>query len=505
MLDIPLGLRHAVESGECVLFLGAGMGFYLLDKDGNGAPDAKSLADELAQEYSIPSNSSSDLAKISELVELRKGRPELENFIRSKLANHEPDNHFQWLSTIRWKAIYTTNYDNGIQRSYELNKSPLQILVTVSVTSELTSFNPQIEVPVYHLHGRLFGTDKPHIVVTSGDYACFRERRRMLFELLKIDFASSPVLYLGYSNNDPNWNMVLSEITSEFFPSDLPRSFRIAPNPDIVDVEILRSKNIETIDCKYDEFQQSIAAILATSQIGLDHLQLIEKSVPDDFKHAFSTNPIPVTRFLTSWTYVNQAPLSEAPNISSFLKGDRPNWGLIASEDYMVRDIEEDLYNDMLDYATSTKQLPSIRVILGSAGYGTTTLLMAIAAKIVQDRAGKAFVLKPGQTLVEGDIDFAISLFPDNCFFFIDNAVEFSESILSINQRLKETNSTAMLVLGERLNEWRQGHGRLNAKEFAIEPLSDPEINRLLDFLGKHAALIFWLIMDCRELFPECL
>jgi tetratricopeptide (TPR) repeat protein len=46
-----------------------------------------------------------------------------------------------------------------------------------------------------------------------------------------------------------------------------------------------------------------------------------------------------------------------------------------------------------------------------------------------------------------------------------------------------------MFVLGERLNEWRQGHGKLNVKEYQIESLSDPEISRLLDLLDKHAEL----------------
>ena len=34
----------------------------------------------------------------------------------------------------------------------------------------------------------------------------------MLFELLKFDFATSNILYIGYGNSDPNWSLVLSEI-----------------------------------------------------------------------------------------------------------------------------------------------------------------------------------------------------------------------------------------------------------------------------------------------------
>src|SRR5688500_4232425 len=53
MLDFPLGLRHALEAGECVLFLGAGIGGHLRDRSGNPTPDAATLASEIAQYFSI--------------------------------------------------------------------------------------------------------------------------------------------------------------------------------------------------------------------------------------------------------------------------------------------------------------------------------------------------------------------------------------------------------------------------------------------------------------------
>jgi hypothetical protein len=215
MIEIPLGLRTALESGDCVLFIGAGIGKHLFDNAGNTCPDGPSLAKELADHFSIDTSGIYDLSKISRIIEIRKGRPELIAFIHKRLANCTPDKKFQWLCTIRWKAIYTTNYDNGIQRAYEMVSEPPQNPVTLTVTSDLVSYSPHFEVPVYHLHGTLFSANEPNIIVTEDDYARFRERRRMLFELLKKDFATSPVLYIGYSNRDPNWNIVLAEISSE--------------------------------------------------------------------------------------------------------------------------------------------------------------------------------------------------------------------------------------------------------------------------------------------------
>jgi SIR2-like domain len=46
----------------------------------------------------------------------------------------------------------------------------------------------------------------------------------MLWSRLKTEFATSTILYVGYSGRDPNWRLVLDELTQEFLPSALPRS-----------------------------------------------------------------------------------------------------------------------------------------------------------------------------------------------------------------------------------------------------------------------------------------
>lgn len=47
-LELPLGLRQALESGDCILFIGAGIAFHQHGPDGKQAPDGWGLAKELA-------------------------------------------------------------------------------------------------------------------------------------------------------------------------------------------------------------------------------------------------------------------------------------------------------------------------------------------------------------------------------------------------------------------------------------------------------------------------
>lgn len=488
-MELPMGLRHAIESGDCVLFIGAGVGVHLSDLEGNAAPDGSQLARELIDRFQLGIDSD-DLAKVSQLVEIRKGRTELETFLKKRLANLEPDKSLQWLFTQRWRAIYTTNYESSIIRGFEMVENPKQNAVPFHLTSEVRSCDDRFEVPVYYLHGMLYGTEDPKIIVTESDYSTFRERRRMLFELLKKEFITSNILYVGYSNRDGNWKLLYDEIASEFYPSQMPRSYRIDPYSDPTDVEILKSKNIETLQCTYDEFLIAANdALTDASDRTLDRLDAIKKDVPTQLLDAFDKSPAPVIRLLSSWTYVDLAPFHETPNLKDFLLGDRPNWGVIGARHFFERDIEEDVYDELIDYATSESTRVHSVIVMGSAGYGVTTLLLTVSARLIKERAGHVFLLKPGRQLLEGDIEFIATHFPGKIFFVVDNAADSIKNLSSSFTILKDRKISVMFFLGERLNEWRQGLGRIYPKEFLLEPLSDPEINRLLDFLTEHGSL----------------
>lgn len=489
MKELPLGLKHALEAGECVLFIGSGAGRYLKKPDGSEAPDGETLAKELASHFNIDPQEEYDLAKISKIAEIRKGHRELMAFLRHRLSDLQPDPTMQWLCSIRWRAIFTTNYDRGIQRAYELTGKPAQNFRTITATSDIVPIDYRFDVPIYHLHGALFESESPEIIITEDDYVVFRERRRMLFELLKKEFITSTILYVGYSNRDPNWKTVQREIASEFYPSAMPMSYRVAPDTTPMDREILLSNHIHSLDMDLEEFVALASASLSVTDEDRDRLKRLRREVPPDLTDAFEKNPVAITRLLASWTYVNQAPFSDRSNVNLFLQGDRPNWALIANHHYFERDIEEEVYDDLLDYATGVVQTASVRILLGPAGYGVSSVLMSLAVKLIKEKAGPVFMLKPGCNLLEGDVEFAATLFAQRPFFFVDTASDHIENLRTIMQRFREEHISGMFLLGERLNEWRQNVGALRGKEFMMEPLSDTEINRLLDFLGEQSAL----------------
>jgi hypothetical protein len=485
--EFPLGLRQSLEAGDCVLFIGAGIGYHLKTPEGAIAPDARALAHELADHFEIKTISY-DLPKISEVVEVRHGRARLLDYLRKRLANLTPDQDFLWITGQPWRAVFTTNYDLGLERAYELAEKPVQKAISIAHTSELSVYDPRFEVPIYHLHGALFGGSE-NIVITQSDYAKFRSKRAMLFELLKKEFATSTLLYVGYSNKDPNWMLIQQEIGEEFYPNQLPVSYRIAPDTDPLDEELLRAKNVETVPVTFQEFSALAASALAGIKVDPDRLKRIEATIPSQLMSAFEKTPAAVARLLNSWLYVNQASFNDVPNTHAFLRGDRANWALIGSKYHFERDIEEEIYEGLLDYATSNVSRPALNLILGAAGYGMSTALMSLAVKLVKEKVGPVFMHKTGTPFTEGDVLFATSLFQETPLFLVDNAADCSQQLQSTITQLRGEEKRGLFLIAERKNEWLQRRGRLNGKEYLLEPLSGTEIDKLLDCLGKQNAL----------------
>lgn len=497
-MDLPLALVAALESGNCVLFIGSGVGWNMLGPDGEPMPDGANLAVVLAKRFGIDDSASPELSQLTQLIEVRHGRGKLIKAIDELLGRVTPDTHLQWLMSNTWKAIFTTNYDNAIEQCYELLPNPTQSPVTIGANSEFKQWDPRFQVPVIHLHGSLSSDQgKESILITDDDYAQFRERRQMLFDLLRLHYASSSILYLGYSNRDPNWRTVLSETRSQLSPgAKPPESFRVAPDTGDIDRELLASRQVTTLDGDLAVFRATVETVLGHFRVEPHNLSAVEKTIPSELVESFRANPAATTRLLNSWTYVNQAAFSDVPNTESFHKGDKPNWALVGAGINFQRDLEQTLYDRLLDWATDPSvKSGDIDLVLAPAGYGVTTLLMATASWFVRNKVGTTLFLRPGASLNPGDVEFAARHLPEPLVFFIDNAADFSERTREALDAIRTLDVRYRIVMGERLNEWRQGRSPLRASEFMIEPLSDDEIERLLaslefsNSLGRLAEL----------------
>jgi hypothetical protein len=191
----PEALLQSIRSGNCILFLGAGLGYNLVNESGDNCPDGQTLARRMCDEFNL-NTKTDDLSVASELVELRcKGRGPLLDFLRKQLLGYEPDEYYQWIPNITWRAIYTTNFDDGLLTAFRKSSDAPRNIVPIYVTSDFKDFSLYTDVPAYYIHGCLKQPGLP-LVITQTDYSLFREKRRMMFEQLKFITPSAPLFIL---------------------------------------------------------------------------------------------------------------------------------------------------------------------------------------------------------------------------------------------------------------------------------------------------------------------
>jgi hypothetical protein len=485
-MAIPFNLQQSIETGNAVLFIGAGMGYNMLDLDGNSIPDAYNLAKKIADYFSVPiTDSSYDLARISQYVVSKyHGRDELMVFLKSCLTNAYPDEFMSWIPTIRWKAIFTTNYDDTIEKAYDYCKSPVQEYLTITHVSGFKDYNEATQVPIIHLHGSLF-TESPDIIITLQDYARFNDNRKSLFEILKHRMVTSCILYTGYSHSDMNFNLIINDLEIELYPKKLNTSYRIDPIINEMNNFILQERNIKTINQTFSEFVTE-ARLQLTATFSLEEAyKRFEPNIPSDLQLEFQNNPAPVVRLLSSWQYINQLSIIENPDVYNYVRGDKPSWSIIFNEKFFHRSIEEEIYDILIDYATDPKKRVRICTITGSAGYGISTLLMIIAKRLLQEHVGKIFFHNSSKELREGDVFFASNIFSeDKVIFIIDNAADYARQIKSLISHARENKMDIIIILGDRTNEISQSRIKGIGNNFIIQPLSDGEIENLIDYLA---------------------
>jgi tetratricopeptide (TPR) repeat protein len=490
-MPIPFNLQQALETGTAILFVGAGMGHNMIDEEGNTIPDGAKLAERIADYFSVPVDDKYDLERISQyVVAMKKGKSELISFVKSCLSIVYPDEFMSWIPTIRWKAIFTTNYDNCIEKAYDQCSSPTQQYVTITHISGFKDYPDITYVPIIHLHGSVFDESGPEIIITQQDFTKYSSQRKSLFEILKHRMVSSCILYTGYSHNDANFNLTISDIEAELYPDKPALSYRIDPNTSEVDKFIFRDRNIETIDSTFTDFVKEARLHLNTKILLENSYKKYEPSIPIDYQESFHQNPAPVVRMFSSWQYVNQLSNIGTPDVYSFVRGNKASWSIAFNNKYFQRSIEDEIYDQILDYVTEPKKRVRVCTVTGSAGYGISTLLMIIAKRLVKENVCKVFFHLHPKELREGDIFFICGIHKDDKhIFFIDNAADYADSVRTLITHARENKQDIILVLGDRQNELLQSRIRNGGELFTIQPLSDVEIEGLIDFLSENKEL----------------
>lgn len=198
-LDDAIG--HAID-GHAILFVGAGFSRGAVAINGQSIPTGSELAGRLlaACGRNVPSG---DLPAAARYFERQKTRDELASFIRDAFSIQTVTLNQTTVSSVKWRRIYTTNYDDVLETVYQGNKKPL---IPVTLSKPAAEFAPRENICV-HLNGFVRGLQASdldtELKLTTVSYLSETVATSTWSYLFRSDIrAARAVIFLGYSMYD---------------------------------------------------------------------------------------------------------------------------------------------------------------------------------------------------------------------------------------------------------------------------------------------------------------
>ncbi len=117
-MDIKEAIRN-ILNGEAILFTGSGFSAAAEKADGKTLCTARTLAHQLLSECGFSEEEFvDDLGQASEIYEEEKGSLALLEFVRREFIATKLSIEQQFIATLPWFRIYTTNYDNVLEKAW---------------------------------------------------------------------------------------------------------------------------------------------------------------------------------------------------------------------------------------------------------------------------------------------------------------------------------------------------------------------------------------------------
>ena len=270
-MSAPLELRTLYRDGRLLPFVGAGVSASVEwgGEQKERGPSWAELVDRAALELGFQK---ADLIRargtdlqILEYFKLKfSGHTRLTNWL---LLNMKPPDeairnspiHNELVQMRACSIIYTTNFDDFIERSFDLNGRKQK---AVAIEEHM---RPQPDTTeIIKFHGDWNHPDR--MVLTESDYERRMEFKEAMDLRLWSDLLNRSILFLGYSFRDPNVAYLFRQVKERF--ANLPntntgrRAYIVVQDPSHFERRLFQERNIEVIPIDGRGRTQAVAEIL---------------------------------------------------------------------------------------------------------------------------------------------------------------------------------------------------------------------------------------------------
>ena len=194
-----------LEGSLCV-FLGAGMSM------NSGLPSWNDLVHPLRKSLEISDDIDLPLPRILQYA-YGENKAEYSRFVhqfRKQIQKAKVLSTHHLITRLDVSRIWTTNYDDLMERAFQINGVPVEV-----ITNDFQLSNAELlQKQVIKLHGSLSSITDSYddIVLTEGQYENCELGRSAVYNLLRNDIANRSFLFLGVSFDDINMRRIWASV-----------------------------------------------------------------------------------------------------------------------------------------------------------------------------------------------------------------------------------------------------------------------------------------------------
>lgn len=197
-------LKKSLINNKLCMYIGSGFSTPC------GLPVWKELMRPLAESIGFDIEKETEYMQIAQYYVNEKSRHELNEIIREKFnlkskITENSENH-KLLASLSLPEVWTTNYDNAIENSYD----ELNIDFDLKVKKEDLSYGINKKLQIYKVHGSYNEPDE--CIVTQQDYEDLYDKKKYYIEALKVSLIQKQFLFMGFSFKDPDIRFILAEL-----------------------------------------------------------------------------------------------------------------------------------------------------------------------------------------------------------------------------------------------------------------------------------------------------
>jgi hypothetical protein len=246
-------ILELIRKEEVVLFVGAGMSYNAGYPLGGGL--ARILYDKLTDDDRADIEFTDNLPKICEDIYTMKGKNKsylietLREEFKRKPKNTET--HELLAGIPHFKNIITTNYDTLIETA-----NPNIEVIRKSVDLSTTNRKKQL---LFKIHSDFSDIDR--LILTESDYSNYftKDSEKSIFwNAVKDRLGTNHILFIGYSLEDSNVNVMINKIKGELGEHGKEIYF-VSPKENPVKLKSLSNRNINYIQSTGEEFIKEVA------------------------------------------------------------------------------------------------------------------------------------------------------------------------------------------------------------------------------------------------------